>query len=100
MGAARGWPGRLSALLVIAAAAGVWPPGAASAPTVNCQPGSGPPCQQAFFQIDKTTGKVVAAVAIPGGKHEGADYEGLDCQTGGAGHCFLAADHTGFLLMN
>jgi hypothetical protein len=66
---------------------------------VNCRPGSGPPCQQAFFQIDKATGKVVAAVALPGDNNEGADYDGLDCQTGGSGHCFLAADHAGFLLM-
>jgi hypothetical protein len=79
------------------AAAGI--PGAASAATVNCRPGSGPPCQQAFLQIDKATGKVVAAVALPGGNNEGVDYDGLDCQTGGSGHCFLAADHAGFLLM-
>jgi hypothetical protein len=66
---------------------------------VNCRPGSGPPCQQAFFQIDKATGKVVAAVALPGDNNEGTDYDGLDCQIGGSGHCFLAADHAGFLLM-
>jgi LPXTG-motif cell wall-anchored protein len=100
MGISRAWPRLFSAFLGVAAVAAVWSPGAASAATVNCQPGSGPPCQQAFFQIDKTTGKVVAAVAIPGGNHEGADYDGLDCQTGGSGHCFLAADHTGFQLMN
>ena len=100
MGAFRTWPRLLSVFLGVAATAAMWAPRAASAATVNCQPGSGPPCQQAFFQIDKTTGKVVAAVAIPGGNHEGADYDGLDCQTGASGHCFLAADHTGFQLMN
>jgi hypothetical protein len=66
---------------------------------VDCRPGSGPPCQQAFFQINKATGKVVAAVALPGDNREGADYDGVDCQIGGSGHCFLAADHAGFLLM-
>ena len=79
--------------------AAAWTPGAAPAATVDCRPGSGPPCQQAFLQIDKATGKVVAAVALPGANVEGADYDGLDCQTGGSGHCFLAADHAGFLLM-
>jgi hypothetical protein len=83
----------------IAAVAGAWTPQAAAAATVDCRPGSGPPCQQAFFQIDKATGRVVAAVALPGDNNEGADYDGLDCQTGGSGHCFLAADHAGFLLM-
>src|SRR5438270_3230003 len=73
--------------------------GPASSAPVNCLPGSGPPCQQAFFQIDRATGKVAGTVALPGDNREGADYDGGDCQTGVSGHCFLAADHAGFLLM-
>ncbi|HKN50354.1 MAG TPA: hypothetical protein VJ010_09030, partial [Actinomycetota bacterium] len=83
----------------IAAVAAAWTPQAASATPVDCRPGSGPPCGQAFFQIDKVTGKVVAALALPGGNQEGADFDGLDCQTGRPGQCFLAADRQGFLLM-
>ena len=85
--------------LGIAAVAAAWTPQAASATPVDCRPGSGPPCGQAFFQIDKVTGKVVAALALPGGNQEGADFDGLDCQTGRPGQCFLAADRQGFLLM-
>jgi hypothetical protein len=85
--------------LGIAAVAAAWTPGLASAAPIDCHPGSGPPCEQAFFQIDKVTGKVVAAVALPGGNQEGADFDGLDCQTGKLGQCFLAADRRGFLLM-
>src|SRR5439155_551366 len=102
MSAARARPRLLCALLglaAVAAAIAASTGGPASAAPVNCQPGSGPPCQQAFFQIDKTTGKVVGAVALPGDNREGADYDGVDCQIGGSGHCFLAADHAGFLLM-
>jgi hypothetical protein len=101
--APRAWPRLFCAFLGlaagVAAVAAASAPQAAAAASVDCRPGSGPPCQQAFFQIDKATGKVVAAVALPGDNNEGADYDGLDCQTGGAGHCFLAADHAGFLLM-
>lgn len=89
----------IAVVLGATAVASFWMPGAASAASASCQPGSGPPCQQSFFQIDKTTGKVVAALALPGGNKEGADYDGVDCQTGGSGHCYLAADHSGFLLM-
>jgi LPXTG-motif cell wall-anchored protein len=99
MGASRAWPRLFSACLGLAAVAAVLTPGVAHAAPVNCQTGSAPPCTQAFLQIDKTTGKVIAAVALSGGNNEGADYDGVDCQTGAAGHCFLAADHTGFLLM-
>src|ERR1700704_2774192 len=102
MSAARARTRLLCALLglaAVAAAIAASTGGPASAAPVNCRPGSGPPCQQAFFQIDKATGKVVAALALPGDNKEGADYDGLDCQTGGSGHCFLAADRTGFLLM-
>ncbi len=38
-------------------------------------------------------------MALPGGNQEGADFDGLDCQTGKLGQCFLAADRQGFLLM-
>jgi hypothetical protein len=103
MSAPHAWPRLFCAFLglatAVAAGTAAWTPQAASAATVDCRPGSGPPCQQAFFQIDKATGKVVAAVALPGDNNEGADYDGLDCQTEGSGHCFLAADHAGFLLM-
>lgn len=57
------------------------------------------PLQQAFLQISKSTGKVTAAVALPGGNLEGEDYDGVECQGAGPGTCFLAADHHGFLLM-
>ncbi len=112
MGASRAWLTRsragrrhvasrvLSVVLGATAIASVWIPGAASAaPSTTCLPGSGLPCQQAFLQIDKTTGRVTAALALPGSSHEGADYDGVDCQTGASGHCFLAADQAGFLLM-
>ena len=92
---------RLASLSIAVAAVGmVWTPGSALAATQSCQPGSGPPCQQAFLQINKTTGVVSAAVALPGGNQEGADYDGVECQLGSSGHCFLAADHSGFLLMS
>ena len=55
--------------------------------------------QQAFLQIDKSTGAVTAAAALPGGNLEGEDYDGVECQGAGAATCFLAADHHGFLLM-
>ncbi|MEA2501363.1 MAG: trimeric autotransporter adhesin [Actinomycetota bacterium] len=101
--APRAWPRLFCAFLGlaagVAAVTAAWTPQAAAAATVDCRPGSGPPCQQAFFQIDKATGKVVAAVALPGDNNEGADYDGVDCQIGGSGRCFLAADHAGFLLM-
>jgi hypothetical protein len=107
MGAPPAWPRLLCAFLALVAGsaggvavlAAAWAPAAARAATVDCRPGSGSPCEQAFLQIDKSTGKVVAALALPGGNQEGADYDGLDCQTGGSGHCFLAADRAGFLLM-
>ncbi len=112
MGASRAWLTRsragrrhvasrvLSVVLGATAIASVWIPGAASAAlSTTCLPGSGLPCQQAFLQIDKTTGRVTAALALPGSSHEGADYDGVDCQTGASGHCFLAADQAGFLLM-
>ncbi|HEU5002760.1 MAG TPA: hypothetical protein VFW71_08285 [Actinomycetota bacterium] len=60
---------------------------------------AGGPMEQAFLQISKTTGAVTAAVALPGGNVEGEDYDGVVCQGAGAGKCFLAADHHGFLLM-
>ena len=91
---------RLASLsIAVAAVAMVWTPGVALAASQSCQPGSGPPCQQAFLQIDKTTGAVRAAAALPGGNQEGADYDGVECQLGATGHCFLAADHSGFQLM-
>jgi hypothetical protein len=99
MGTSGVWPRLFLVCLGLAAVAAVWIPGHASAGPIDCHPGSGPPCEQAFFQIDKVTGKVVAAVALPGGNQEGADFDGLDCQTGKLGQCFLAADRQGFLLM-
>ena len=99
MGTSGVWPRLLLVCLGIGAVAAAWTPGPASAAPIDCHPGSGPPCEQAFFQIDKVTGKVVAAVALPGGNQEGADFDGLDCQTGKLGQCFLAADRQGFLLM-
>jgi hypothetical protein len=99
MGTSGVWPRLLLACLGLAAVAAAWTPGPASAAPIDCHPGSGPPCEQAFFQIDKVTGNVIAAVALPGGNQEGADFDGLDCQTGKLGQCFLAADRQGFLLM-
>ena len=93
------WLRLMVVCLGAAAAAAAWTPRLASAAPVDCHPGSGPPCEQAFFQIDKVTGKVVAALALPGGNQEGADFDGLDCQTGRPGQCFLAGDRQGFLLM-
>src|ERR1043166_5018947 len=92
---------RLASLsIAVAAFAMGWTPGAALASTQNCQPGSGPPCKQAFLEINKTTGAVSAAAALPGGNQEGADYDGVECQLGSSGRCFLAADRSGFLLMS
>src|ERR1051326_2054844 len=89
---------RLASLsIAVAAFAMVWTPGAALAATQNCQPGSGPPCKQAFLEINKTTGAVSAAAALPGGNQEGADYDGVECQLGSSGRCFLAAAPRGFL---
>src|SRR5439155_7610765 len=74
-------------------------PRSAPASTDVLCPGSWPQCEHAFFHIDKVSGKVVAALGLPGGNQEGADFDGLDCQTGRPGQCFLAADRQGFLLM-
>lgn len=84
-------------ILAGAAAAGAGPALAQAAPA--CAPGSGAPCQQAFFQISKTTGAVTAAVSLPGANVEGQDYDGVVCQGAGPGKCFVAADRGGFLLM-
>jgi hypothetical protein len=89
--------------LGMAVITGVWVAGlspalAQSAP--RCVPGSGPPCQQAFFQISKTTGKVTAAAPLQGANQEGSDYDAVECHGAGGGKCFLAADRNGFLLMN
>src|SRR5205807_812983 len=91
MGSSGNWPRLVLVCLGIAAVAAAWTPRAAPAAPVDCHPGSGPPCEQAFFQIDRGTGKVVAAVALPGGNREGTDFDGPDCQTGRPGQCVLAA---------
>jgi hypothetical protein len=74
-------------------------PATAAGTTPVCPTPPGNPCQ-AFFQVDKTTGKVTSAIPLKGLNVEGADYDGVECRGAGAGKCFLAADFAGFSLLN
>jgi hypothetical protein len=87
-------------ILAGAGAIGAGPAAAQAVPQASaaCPVGSSAPCQQAFFQISRTTGAVTGAVALPGGNVEGQDYDGVVCTGAGTGTCYLAADHNGFLL--
>ena len=74
-------------------------PATAASTTPVCPSPPGSPCQ-AFFRVDKATGKVTSAIPLKGGNAEGQDYDGVECRGAGAGHCFLAADFSGFSLLN
>src|SRR6266853_6009863 len=74
-------------------------PATAAATTPVCPNPPGNPCQ-AFFRVDKATGKVTSAIPLKGGNAEGQDYDGVECQGAGDGKCFLAADFSGFSLLN
>lgn len=74
-------------------------PATAAGTTPVCPTPPGNPCQ-AFFHVDKTTGKVSAAIPLKGGNAEGQDYDGVECHGAGAGKCYLAADFSGFSLLN
>ncbi|HEY2667376.1 MAG TPA: hypothetical protein VGK51_11120 [Actinomycetota bacterium] len=69
---------------------------ASTAPVCPNPPGS--PCQ-AFFRVDKASGKVTSAIPLKGGNAEGQDYDGVECRGAGDGKCFLAADFAGFSLL-
>jgi hypothetical protein len=74
-------------------------PATAAGTTPVCPTPPGNPCQ-AFFQVDKATGKVTSAIPLAGLNQEGSDYDGVECRGAGAGLCFLAADFAGFSLLN
>jgi len=65
-------------------------PATAASTTPVCPTPPGSPCQ-AFFRVDKATGKVTSAIPLKGGNAEGQDYDGVECRGAGAGHCYLAA---------
>ena len=74
-------------------------PATAAGATPVCPSPPGSPCQ-AFFRVDKATGKVTSAIPLKGGNAEGQDYDGVECRGAGAGQCYLAADFSGFSLLN
>jgi hypothetical protein len=74
-------------------------PATAASTTPVCPNPPGSPCQ-AFFRVDKASGKVTSAIPLKGGNAEGQDYDGVECRGAGDGKCFLAADFAGFSLLS
>jgi hypothetical protein len=89
----------LGLLLLTAGWALLSHPATAAGTTPVCPNPPGSPCQ-AFFRVDKATGKVTSAIPLKGGNAEGQDYDGVECRGAGDGKCFLAADFSGFSLLN
>jgi hypothetical protein len=89
----------LGLLLLTAGWALLSHPATAAGTTPVCPNPPGSPCQ-AFFRVDKATGRVTSAIPLKGGNAEGQDYDGVECRGAGAGHCYLAADFSGFSLLN
>lgn len=74
-------------------------PAGAAPTTPVCPNPPGSPCQ-AFFHVNASTGAITAAIPLMGQNQEGADYDGVECRGAPSGQCFLAADHSGFSLLN